>query len=205
MIRGWITARFLGLVDGSELQPKNGQISIAMEGNKPDALFPHPLLTEVWEKPDELPAVLESLGLAFTHVNTLNNLEPLTPFIRLRDLGMAEGQPDLFSYKRLSQELRIWVNDGEYPAEAISKPALSLPGEVDDAEQRLKVLLELLRNWEENYDKSFETYKDRVSAAPAALTAPPLFPGLIKLIDLALDQMLEAAVGHKALGVGEFG
>ena len=70
---------------------------------------------------DELPAVLESLGLAYMHVNTLNNLEPLAPYIRLRDLGRAEGQPDLYSYNKLSKDLRIWVDTGQYPSEAITK------------------------------------------------------------------------------------
>ena len=207
MIRGWVAARFLGILSESQIKPDSGQLSIGMEGNKADALFPHPLLTEVWDRMDELPAVLESLGLAYMHVNTLNNLEPLAPYIRLRDLGRAEGQPDLYSYNKLSKDLRIWVDTGQYPSEAITKPGLTLEGEVDGPEQRLTSLLKLLDGWERGYDDSYARYRERLAAAPAALTAPPHFPGLIKLIDLALDQMLAAARNHVQVGSssGEIG
>ena len=134
------------------------------------------------------------------HVNTLNNLEPLAPYIRLRDLGRAEGQPDLYSYNKLSKDLRIWVDTGQYPSEAITKPGLTLEGEVDGPEQRLTSLLKLLDGWERGYDDSYARYRERLAAAPAALTAPPHFPGLIKLIDLALDQMLAAARNHVQVG-----
>ena len=38
-----------------------------------------------------------------------------------------------------------------------------------------------------------------------ALTSPPLYPGLIKLIDRALDQMIAAASAHVLLDDDPFG
>ena len=46
-----------------------------------------PLLTKPWHRLDEMSVVLESLGLAYMDVNTRNSLKPLSPYIRLRNLG----------------------------------------------------------------------------------------------------------------------
>ena len=198
MMRGWVTARFLGVISEAQVMPNSGGLTIAMEGTSSATAFPHPLLTEVWDSLDELPAVLESLCLAYMDVNTQNNLDPLDPYIRLRDLGHAEGQPDLYSYQKLSKPLRVWVDTGEYPEESIADPKLKISKEVENSpEQRLISLLQLLEGWEKAYDHHYSQYLDKLGATAATLTPPPLYPGLIKMIDLALDQMIAAAKNHK--------
>ncbi len=199
MIRGWITARYLGLVSEPKIMPNRGQLSISREGELLNASFPFPLLSDVYEAFDELPSVLESLGLAYMRVNTDTNLDHLAAYIRLRDLGTATGQPDLYSYKKLSPLLAQWVDEGTYPPseKLIAEPRLQESGEQD----RKADLILALTQWKDAYTSRYQQYHASVSGNPAALTPAPCWPGLANSIIYALEQMIEAAEAHgKAAG-----
>ena len=199
MIRGWITARYLGLVSEPKIMPNRGQLSISREGELLNASFPFPLLSDVYEAFDELPSVLESLGLAYMRVNTDTNLDHLAAYIRLRDLGTAYGQLDLYSYNKLSPLLAQWVDEGTYPPseKLIAEPRLQESG---DQDRKVDLILALTQ-WKDAYTSRYQQYHASVSGNPAALTPAPYWPGLANSIIYALEQMIEAAEAHgKAAG-----
>ena len=197
MIRGWITARYLGIVSESKVMPDTGQLSISREGELLNASFPFPLLSDVYDPFDELPSVLESLGLAYMRVNTDTNLDHLAAYIRLRDLGTAHGQLDLYSYNKLSPVLAQWVDEGKYPDDEklIAQPYLQESGDKD----RKSDLIEALKIWKGAYSERYKTYHASVSGNPAALTPKPFYwPGLASSIIYALEQMIEATEAHSS-------
>ena len=200
MIRGWVTARFLGILSESQIGAEGTQISIGMPGKLEPSKFPFPLLTKPWKKLDELPVVLESLGLAYMEVNTRDNLKPLSPYIRLRDLGSQVEKPTLFDYETLSEPLRSWIETGKFPSEGLTTPTLA-KYDADTAEARLSALKSEIRNWQNSYDNNLKKFEADLEVNPAEMSAEnKLFPGLIRMIQLALDQMTEAATHHSLDG-----
>jgi hypothetical protein len=115
MVRGWFTALALGRIDrkGLRIQRANGDI----------ASFPQALLSEVDRGGrDLLPAVLESLGLAYIEVAQLGNTTPLDAYSELRDLGtsaknLGSGMSPEFRYTLdyvdLNPELSKWISNGD--------------------------------------------------------------------------------------------
>ncbi len=198
MIRGWVTARFLGILSESQTGDKGGQISIGMVGKESNANFPYPLLTTPWKRLDELPVVLESLCLAYMEVNTRNDLSPLVPYTRLRNLGTHVSGPTLFDYESLCEPLADWVATGEFPSEALGIPTLKKYEQLDTPESRLKALKLEIEKWQNAYTKQMKIYKENVGLSPAEMSSPNmLFPGLIRMIQRALGQMAIAAAAHE--------
>ena len=143
MIRGWFTARFLGLIKTSRDQA----FEIARDGNNP-AKFPHPFLTPNPQLMDYLPILLEALPLAYVEVNASGRLAPLAPYIVLRDLGKTnpDGVSGNYSYEQLSPKLDSWVETGQFP-DAIAEPSLKEgTSEFPSGPEGKRLRLEFLRD-----------------------------------------------------------
>ena len=200
MIRGWITAGFLGVLGDSQLHPNTGVLKIGLEGPSPTAEFPYPLLSDVMETQDELPAILEALPLAYMKCNTLNNITPLEPYVRLRELGRQGGKASnqLFGYDQLSLELGEWVQKGSYPKSALSDPTLKEPvsGTSVTPEDRLEVLIENLKGRKTRLEDRQADFITHASASPSLLTTNKS-SGLYILLHRALLQMEQAAESTK--------
>ena len=197
MIRGWITARLLGILSESQIGEDSDQISIGMPGKLESSTFPFPLLTKPWHRLDEMSVVLESLGLAYMDVNTRNSLKPLSPYIRLRNLGTQVGKPSLFDYETLSGPLQSWIETGKFPSEGLTTPTLEKYEDLGTQEARLTALKSEISKWERSYDRNMEKYREDLGVNPAIMSAEnKLFPGLVRMIQLALDQMAEAASSY---------
>ena len=194
MIRGWVTAGLLGVLGESQLHPKPSVLKIGLDGEVASAEFPYPLLSEVMDAQEELPAILEALPLAYMKCNTLNNVTPLEPYIRLRDLGRQAGSIELFGYDKLSLELDQWVKDGSYPKNALSAPTLKEPvnGIATTPEDRLEMLIEKLQGRIQRLEERQEAFMRQASASPTLLTTNKP-SGLYVLLHRALMQMEVAA------------
>ena len=192
MIRGWIAASYLGLLGDSQLEPNPGVLSIGLDGPTKSADFPYPLLSEVHAVTDELPAVLEALPLSYMHCNTQNSLDPLKPYIRLRDLGKSPGGAQLYGYANLSAELRNWVDTGTLPKNTLSKSSLELEEGVQTPEDRIKLLSSKLTARLDRLEEMHDQVTGNAPAAPTLLTTSD-FLGLYDLLEQAIIQMQGAA------------
>lgn len=195
MLRGWFTARMLGLVDIS-----SDQFSILLPRghDASQAKFPEHFLSphEQW---GDIPAViLESLGLAYVEVCRRDDLKSLDAYIALRDIG-REGSGDgdqLLRYSEVSTLIRDWIFDGRVELESGARlfaPGLPAPKPEDGPAERRALLLDVLENQLlAGYSKRKADY-DRAASLDANLRSlTPLWPSLWDQIQTALLQLIEA-------------
>ncbi len=112
MVRGWFTAKVLGLVDCADPQ-KAYRIALAKGGV---AAFPYPLLGRKIGRLDStsaLPAVLESFGVALAQYSSTGDKSLLAPYRRLVELGLSDVHTFALDYDHLSAELEEFVVTGE--------------------------------------------------------------------------------------------
>ena len=117
MTRGWFTADFLGLLEcpnSSDQRP----MRIAQPWSLPrePLSFPYPLLTAPTDHQplDRLFSVLESLALSYVMVGQANNLNPLRPYIVLRDFGMTQGgDENVLRYQAPNPLITSWIKEGK--------------------------------------------------------------------------------------------
>ena len=158
MVRGWFTALMLGRIDRQNLhiQRANGDI----------ASFPSTLLSAGIDRlgADLMPAVLESLGLAYIQLAQLNLTTPLDAYSELRDLGAeASGGKNYRTYddyRTLNDSLLSWVETGSYgSAKNLGTPLLkssSLTSESTPEERQefaATVVTELIESYRDSYDE----------------------------------------------------
>ena len=188
MTRGWFTGVLLGKVD--RLHP-----SIVHDGDV--VAFPQPLLRDVeGNHRDLLPAILESLGLAYCDVARLHSLTPLRPYVALRDLGVQPGLISFESahvYDLLNVELEHWIRTGD-PGTVVAEPlahrAMREGLAEATAEDRRAAALSVVTRSADDYRAQMDRYGERGQRDPNTLgPAYGLWAGMWGVIDQALTQL----------------
>ncbi|HEX2577108.1 MAG TPA: tubulin-like doman-containing protein [Aquihabitans sp.] len=146
MIRGWYTARLLGMLDTAE-RTAAYQVYDLRAGWVP---FPFPLLGSVPRNDalDQLAAVLESMPLAFLSWGVWAEERPVAAYRRLLTLGLEDPEnPDELAYKEPGDELQAWLDGKPLPA------GCRAVGPLDGLahEERPKATEEFLRQQVETY------------------------------------------------------
>jgi len=197
MIRGWFTGKLLQIIKGDP----GGAVSIIPDVNDKTprwVAFPDPTLTTALDHRDQLPAVLESLTLAYAAVGTVSSLEPLAPYIALRNYGSSNlaATAELFSYKTINPTLRAWLVSGEVGnASAIpgyKGPRGNLTGATEE-ERRSKVE-EFLNKQIADYTEKYEAHLHHAKRDPSVLGRAPFWPAIKDDIVAALDQLKIAVI-----------
>jgi hypothetical protein len=155
MVRGWWTALVLNMIES----PEQASISVYVLARRNYMPFPYPLLgPEVYDPWERLPALLESLPLAWVEVNR-GNPSAIQPYVRLRGLGQTRRGADE-PYDRPNAELHDWIVRGVVQPGA-PKPIAARAGEPSGtAESRQKVVVEFLERQREQYHKLLDTTVD---------------------------------------------
>ncbi|WP_426571347.1 tubulin-like doman-containing protein [Aquihabitans sp. McL0605] len=188
MIRGWFTARLLGMLDFSD--PDRAYRITLDDGRIGE--FGWPLLGARISSRDNwspLAAVLESLGLALVRFSAAGQQGPLEPYRRLRQLGMSDVAESELSYNYLNPELDEFLTAGTSPHVLGS----SIITGTDRAE-RLSSLIKLLHD-------SVEAYRTE-DARPVT---PLGFFGLHRVHELAAEaaDCLEAMANAASRDAGK--
>lgn len=145
MIRGWFTAKLLGLVDCTDPQ-KPYRILLA-DGKV--STFPFPLVGRRVGRRDTLSpllAVLESFGMALVQYSTSADASQLEPYRRLLQLGLSDVSAFELVYDHLSLELEDWVTSGSHDRTLV--PSVVSGGSEHD---RIDHLLEVLHSSASSY------------------------------------------------------
>lgn len=192
MTRGWFTGLMLGRIDRSGLRIIRSKGSISK--------FPQVLLTKVdSEGRNLLPAVFESLGLAYIQLAQFRTTESLDAYSELRDLGVeATGGKNFREYDEYvspNVALRQWLETGELGVEPLSKPLLQREGLSPDSsrEQRREAAIDLLNTTLDSYRSDYAVYE--AAAKERADELGPdygLWTGMFGHIEVALTQLAGA-------------
>jgi hypothetical protein len=198
LIRGWFTGKLLQIIK-DEIGEAVSIIHDVNDRTPRWVSFPYPTLSVANDKRDQLPVVLESLTLAYAAVGTVSSLEPLVPYMALRDYGSSNPSPagELYSYNSLNPTLRRWLQTGEVgnaaPIPGYDGPRRNLIGANED-ERRTKVT-EFLNAQILSYSQNYELRLHEASKDRSLLGRPPFWLAIKGDIVAALDQ-LKAAVGQ---------
>jgi hypothetical protein len=188
MTRGWFTGLLLGRIDRDKQ-------CISHDGAA--ASFPNPLLREPGVTRDLLPAVLESLGLAYCEVTRLYDLTPLHAYVALRDLGVQRGLISFEAahlYDHLNSELERWIRTGDAGSALVEGLATRrMTGSGASPEARRDAALAVVTENLEDYRVEIKKYAERARKEPNALGSTfGLWPGLWPVIDQALTELATA-------------
>jgi hypothetical protein len=196
MVRGWFTGKLLGIIQGEV----GNEISIIRDisDRTPTWVnFPYPTLTEPLDLRDQLPAILESLMLAYAEVGTVSSLAPLGPYLALRDLGssMPSATAELYSYMSLNPALQQWLKNGQIDnAAKIQNYKGARPNLVADSENgRREKLIEFLNAQIKDYSDKYEDHIHAAQSDPSRLGRAPFWPAIKDEIVAALEQLKIAA------------
>ena len=193
LVRGWFTARMLGLLDVSSA---DGTILIARDGRDPVA-FAHPSLSPMNAR-DRLGPVLESLGLAYVEVAERGNLEPLEAYGRLLDLGKS-GDGGILYYENLNRRLARWIESGRpdpFAVTDISPQLLANLPERATWKDRAEAIGGVLDETRSDYEKDHDDLKQDWDRNPGRLSRAPLWTGLWPLIGDELSRLRTAVETH---------
>jgi hypothetical protein len=197
MIRGWFTCKLLQIVKGEP--GETIQIVRDINDRTPRWVsFPDPTLTAALDQRDQLPVVLESLTLAYAAVGTVSSLEPLAPYIALRDYGssLPSATAELYSYRSLNPVLRDWLKSGKVKNAAsvpgYQGPRTNLFGETE--EERRTKLEEFLNQQIQSYSGKFDEHMHHAKRDRSVLGRYPFWPAIKDDIVAALDQLKIAVV-----------
>jgi hypothetical protein len=188
MTRGWFTGLLLGRIDRAKR-------CVSYDGGV--AGFPTPLLRDPGVSRDLLPAVLESLGLAYCEVTKLYDLGPLHPYVALRDLGVQRGLVSFEAahlYEHLNGELDHWVRTGDAGLTLVEGLAThKLVGSGDSPEHRRDAALALIAENLDDYRAEIEKYSERARREPNTLSSTyGMWPGMWPVIEQALTELAMA-------------
>ena len=193
MVRGWFTARILGLLDFSG---DDGLIRIARDGQSPVA-FPDPSLSPT-QSNDRLGPVLESLGLAYVEAAEQGSLEPLEAYVRLLDLGKSDDG-GILHYDNLNTRLARWIESGRPDAYALTRMS---PVKLDDLQDsatwqdRARAVTAVLDEVETGYRREFAGLEQSWDINRGRLSRAPLWTGLWPLIGEELQRLREVVERH---------
>jgi len=197
IVRGFFTARMLGLLekDGGKIlirTPRGGVVS-----------FPQPLLRNVTDSKDLLPALLESLPLAMVRVQTIGTVAPLEAYAALRDFGwQTSGQKasQIYEFDRPAPVLAHWLETGK--VEGLVDPIKSLRHHTDPKARR-DAMVEFLDTTLRNYQEGYDDYRSRVNETRRYVSQDPDWPGLWPVISSALGKLITAVRTADKLGFDE--
>ena len=145
MVRGWFTAALLG-------QLRDGERGLEIYDPKTEtfAAFPSPLLEGDTSMATEIiPAVINSLPIAWLDAAMKQDLGPLAAYRRLRDLGSSRDSGSVSDYT-MNSELEHWINSGDLVAGSPVKPDAPTTSDA-----REKAALDRLSIWKEHYKQVF--------------------------------------------------
>jgi len=203
MVRGWFTGVMLGRIDRQSLRIAKSDGEVVS--------FPSILLTKVdHEGRDLLPAVLESLGLAYIQVAQLHTTSPLDAYSELRDLGAEASGGKNFreydGYEVLNESLRQWIRDGSFGDKTLVTPVLDRDGlgPSSSADERASVASKFVDTILGQYRKEYESYAASIKKNPNNLGPDhALWTGMFGHIEGALIQLRDAFDGTKSISTGE--
>lgn len=194
MVRGWFTGRLLGLV-----RQVDRAWSIRVARHDRCMGFSQDWLSTPRASGDRdaLALVLESLALAYVEVSRKGTLQPLLPYIELRELGRSKPEGGLLGYESLASALSRWVTDGQIDAEAGDSAVLhkaTPPEGASTPAQRLSLLAAVCRDVIANYEESYSEAQAQWRAQPALLSTAPHWTGLWERhMSPALNDIAQAA------------
>ena len=148
MVRGWWTALVLNMIESSGLGP----ISVYVLAQRRHMPFPYPLLgPEVYDSWERLPALLESLPLAWVEFNR-GNSSAIEPYVQLRILGQTRRGAD-DPYDRPNAVLLDWIAQGVVPS-GVPLPVPTRAGDISSTARERQ--------------PAAATRRDRMARAPRA-------------------------------------
>ncbi len=186
LVRGWFTARILGLLDPS---PADGTILIARDDRSPVA-FPNPPLTPT-HRQDRLGPVLEALGLAYVEVAERGNLAPLEAYVRLLDLGKS-GDGGILHYDSLNARLAQWIESGRPDPFALTDMSPSPLADLstsDTWQERAAAVAGVLDDVCSGYETEYASLERDWDRNPGKLSRAPLWTGLWPLLGEELRRL----------------
>jgi hypothetical protein len=202
MLRGWFTARMLGLVQVDTVDNENRVHIVPPRGvNSNPLAFPAHLLSPSGKWGDIPAAILESLGLAYVEVCRSGNLSSLDPYIALREYGREGSGTDdqLWRYGDASHLIRDWIQSGTFSLESGGKgftpPIIALDGESTPEARKAAVLALLNDGLRQKYATEKAEYDVAAQRNPNILSLPPLWPSMWPQVDLSLNQLIQAVEG----------
>ncbi|WP_428118888.1 tubulin-like doman-containing protein [Candidatus Poriferisodalis sp.] len=195
MVRGWFTGRLLGRItsDGDSYM-------IYSTRTRGPAAFPSNFLSvaRASGEQDSLALVLESLALAYVDVCRTGTLDPLLPYVALRELGTAVPNGALHSYESLAPALADWAStgrsvfvlDGDMPL----LEHVDSPYDTDSEVGRLRRIADICRRTLESYGSRHSEHLQRCEASPHALSSAPHWVGLWdRFMRPALNDLIQAS------------
>lgn len=189
LIRGYWTARLLGMLPPLEGTWSGRPLSIWSPAGS--LTFPPFLLGPEADDPSLLPALMESLGLAFVSL-TLNRDGELAAYERLIELGtdLSSWDADLLRYDAPNPELALWVTSGktqrsQQGSEPAPDPRIAgqAAGTPDERRQAISSSIASVRAW---LQRATEVER---SADTRQITR---ISGVSKLCDEAMTQLAGA-------------
>lgn len=194
MVRGWFTGRLLGLV-----RPVDGSWAVWIPRDERCVSFSREWLSapRASRDQDSLALVLESLALAYVEVSRNGTLQPLLPYIELRELGRSKPEGGLLGYESLSPVLDRWVTDGLIDAEA-GDAAVLISERISDGDstpaERLSRLAAVCREVISGYEQLYSESQAQWRSQPALLSTAPHWTGLWEChMSPALNDIAQAA------------
>lgn len=197
MVRGWYTGKMLGLIE-----PAGDSFRIHSSRKQCWVPFlPHLLSSPRDAGPrDHLPAVLESLPLAYVEVSRIRSLDPLDSYVALRDLGRCLPKGPLFPYPTLAPALEEWVRCGRYGHDGNPQPDSPLldqhTGDHDMtlATGRAARIADFCRETMHIYQREFDDAMRECERHPELMSRLPLWTGLWgRQMSPALQDIIDAA------------
>lgn len=181
IIRGWFTAGLFSQVVPS----KSGPVSVVVPDRDTTFPFPYPYLGADPTDLDLLPAVLESMPLAF--LDYRRNQDALVPYVRLRELGQSAGQ-DVY-YDEANRELLDWIRDGDLVHGAPTPQAERLGVSEGAAQERQELAVQFLEAVRATFEK---VALQRVTREPQSFFRIPRAWELADEITEQLDLIIQA-------------
>ena len=193
MVRGWFTARILGLLDPSGA---GGEILIARDDRSPVA-FPNPSLSPT-HRDDRLGPVLEALGLAYVEVAQRGSLESLDAYVRLLELGTS-GDGGILHYESLNARLANWIESGRpdpYALTGMAPSSLAGLPPAATSQDRAGAVASVLEDTRSRYESDYAELERGWDRSPGKLSRAPLWSGLWPLIGEELQRLRQVVEAH---------
>jgi hypothetical protein len=144
------------------------------------------------DRDDAVALVLESLSIAYMECSVNGNLEPLRPYIRLRDLGRNTAG-SFYDYPSLGTEFEEFLSSGNSQFKIVDPLIVG-----STIQERAESAERLLRDHQSKLSDKLAKITEERRLSPAKLSNPPLFTGLMVPISKALDDLVKAVVDFSA-------
>ena len=189
LVRGWLIADNLGLLKrGSKIEIDLGALGSVQRGS---AEFPNPTLSRKTSDADDLAVVLESLPLAMVQCSSTNDLRPLLPYGRLRDLGRSKDG-SMFEYHNVCDELDQFLTTGETANSLV-------PSKIKGSNQteRATHFIEKLSALAAGINDQCNILRQESVVNPGKLSSTPMFSGLEIVLLKVIEDLVAAAERYR--------